>query len=332
MSVFDVIVVGSLNTDLSVFTDTLPGPGETVLGDKLVIGFGGKGANQSVAARLLGGRVALVGKTGCDDFGYRFRTNLDKFGVNTDAIFETKDTTTGAAFITIESSGGENRIIVIPSANLLLSVEDINGLDKKGFFSSRVLLCQFEISPSTTLHSLQVAKHNGLITVLNPAPPPRKDGTKEETEYYRLLPKILEATDYCCPNETEAMQLVRCLPKSDVNAAEYGHEIELDGVAKKYLRCLSWLAEQGVRYPVVTLGSNGLIALIATSILPPRIPNDVKIIEHPDLNYPAKTIIHVHAPTVSKVTDTTDFTIILADKRNSAKERGRTQKYSLKFT
>ncbi|KAF8565173.1 hypothetical protein P879_09749 [Paragonimus westermani] len=78
----DVVVVGSINTDLSVFTSVFPDPGETVIGSEFVTGFGGKGANQSVAAKLLGCKVALVAKVGNDGFGKSYLAYLKETGIN----------------------------------------------------------------------------------------------------------------------------------------------------------------------------------------------------------------------------------------------------------
>ncbi|KAF5394101.1 hypothetical protein PHET_12232 [Paragonimus heterotremus] len=88
---FDVAVVGSINTDLSVFTSVFPDPGETVVGSEFVTGFGGKGANQSVAAKLLGCKVALVAKVGNDDFGRSYMAHLKETGINCSKLINLLD-------------------------------------------------------------------------------------------------------------------------------------------------------------------------------------------------------------------------------------------------
>ena len=112
-----IVVVGSLNMDLVIRTPRLPVPGETLFGSDFTTAPGGKGANQAVAAARLGAAVAMVGRTGPDDFGRALRANLKADGVDTSHVSEDREAATGVALITVEE-GGQNTIIVASGANM----------------------------------------------------------------------------------------------------------------------------------------------------------------------------------------------------------------------
>ena len=113
---FDVVVIGSLNADLVVSTPRFPVSGETITGSSMHIHCGGKGANQAYAAASAGGRVAMIGHVGKDQFGADLKQNLQHHGVDTTHIKTLPNLSTGIALIEVVTSG-ENRIIVIPGAN-----------------------------------------------------------------------------------------------------------------------------------------------------------------------------------------------------------------------
>src|ERR1700734_4562453 len=106
-----IAVVGSANIDLTTFTNQFPKPGETIFGQRFDLGFGGKGANQAVAARLCGAEVLMVAKLGDDLFGEATIRNFASFGIDTTHVKMVKGVSTGAATILVEPSG-QNRIIV----------------------------------------------------------------------------------------------------------------------------------------------------------------------------------------------------------------------------
>ena len=127
---FRIAVVGSLNVDMVTRTEKIPEGGETVTAKSFTIGWGGKGANQAVAARRLGLEtqghhytcdVKMVGAVGDDDFGSQILESLKKDGIDTSAIKKLKDYSTGTATILVEESTGENRILVTPGANAALT-------------------------------------------------------------------------------------------------------------------------------------------------------------------------------------------------------------------
>lgn len=186
----DIVVVGSLNHDLTVVTPHHPRPGETVLGTRHYSDNGGKGANQAVAAARLGGDVAMIGRVGDDIYGHRLRDALAAEGVNIDGIGVDPTTSTGLALITIDA-GSENTIVVSPGANSMLRPEHIeeNGASIAG---ARVVLTQLEVPMDAVA---AVARATKGTFCLNPAP---------ATD---LPPGILARTDVLIPNRSELAAL-----------------------------------------------------------------------------------------------------------------------------
>src|SRR5256884_4467356 len=111
-----IAVVGSANVDLTTFHDAFPKPGETIFGKSFDLGFGGKGANQAVAARLCGAEVAMVARVGDDLFGPATISNFQKLGIDTTHVQVTPGVSSGVAPIFVDSAG-QNRILVVKGAN-----------------------------------------------------------------------------------------------------------------------------------------------------------------------------------------------------------------------
>ncbi|XP_052602141.1 ribokinase isoform X4 [Peromyscus californicus insignis] len=155
-----VVVVGSCMTDLVSLTPRLPKTGETIHGHKFFIGFGGKGANQCVQAARLGAKTSIVCKVGKDSFGNDYIENLKQNHISTEFTYQTRDAATGAASIIVDDEG-QNIIVIVAGANLLLNTED---LKKAASVISRakVLICQLEISPATSLEALTMARNSGV--------------------------------------------------------------------------------------------------------------------------------------------------------------------------
>eukprot|EP00041_Stephanoeca_diplocostata_P024371 m.616305 g.616305 ORF g.616305 m.616305 type:complete len:247 (+) comp22513_c1_seq11:153-893(+) len=207
MASFDVVVVGSANTDLISYVPRRPVGGETITGTAFETGFGGKGSNQCVMAAKLGSRTAMVAKLGDDSFGRDTLENYKTNGVNTDSVFITSEAATGVAPIAVDATG-ENSIIVVPGANNLLSVADVESV-RDAITAARVVVCQHEIPLESTLAALQIAKDAGnVVSIFNPAPaqPPLPDAAF-------TLPDIF------CVNETEA-QLFSDVTITDEASAE----------------------------------------------------------------------------------------------------------------
>ena len=183
-----IVVVGSTNMDLIAYTQRVPDAGETVVGDRFQMGFGGKGANQAVMARLLGSTVHMVSCLGDDPYGQLYLENFAEFGVDVTHVHVT-DASTGVAPIWVEPDG-TNRIIIIPGANDLLSPRQAAaGVEANP--DAAIVIGQFEIPQSVTTSAFQAARSVGTLTVLNPAPAaPISD-------------ELLAATDWLIPNEIE---------------------------------------------------------------------------------------------------------------------------------
>jgi ribokinase len=184
-----VTVVGSLNEDVLVAVDRLPGRGETVIGNSVALAPGGKGANQAAAAGRLGGGVHMVGRVGADEAGDRQLAALEDAGVDVGRVQRTTGVPTGSATIPVEQGSGENLIVVVPGANGELRPADVTveSVPRAG-----VLLLQLEV-PMETVTAAAAAAHG--TVVLTPAPP-------------RPLPAdLLARVDVLVPNEHELAAL-----------------------------------------------------------------------------------------------------------------------------
>ncbi len=223
----DILVVGSLNTDLVVRAPRFPQPGETISGEDLQVIPGGKGANQAVAAARLGSSVSMLGRVGKDNFGDLLLNNLKSNQVDSQLV-QRDDASTGTAIIIVDSNG-QNSIVLSAGANGKVTSADITS-----FLDHKLLLLQLEIPLETVLSAAQRAHENGLRVILNPAPA------------QQIPDSLISLADFIIPNETE-LSLLTGLPVSDFNSTEQA--------ARKLL-------EQGAQNVIVTLGSKG--ALIVT--------------------------------------------------------------------
>ncbi|MBI5374648.1 MAG: ribokinase [Candidatus Schekmanbacteria bacterium] len=223
-----VLVVGSSNIDLTLISEKLPRPGETITADKFMIFYGGKGANQAIAARKAGADVNFITRLGTDASGKDYRARLLKFGFPSGAICEDKKVKTGTALITVNKKG-ENLISVYQGSNKNLSPADIRK-NIKYFAESCVLLLQFEIPFETVCESLKIAKKLGLTTIVNPAP-----ARKIPENVYKLI-------DVITPNIREAV----CLSGKNIRTQ--------DDIKKSALI----LSKKGPSTVIITLGNKGI--------------------------------------------------------------------------
>ncbi len=224
-----IAVVGSANVDLTTFSDRFPKPGETIFGDKFDLGFGGKGANQAVAARLCGAEVFMVARVGDDLFGPATIKNFEKLGINAEHVRVINGVSSGVAPIFVESSG-QNRIIVVKGANDALKPADVDAAADV-LKSADCIVLQFEIPLSTVHYTIQFARKNGIRCILNPAPAQPVDV------------KAIAELDYFVPNETEA-ETISGLPVRNLDDAK---------------RCAEKLLGGGIRRVLITLGANGAL-------------------------------------------------------------------------
>ena len=228
-----IAVVGSANVDLITFNDTFPRPGETIFGKKFDLGFGGKGANQAVAARRCGASVGMVAKVGSDLFGPATIKNFESLVIDASHVRIAEGISTGVAPIFVDPTG-QNRILVIKGANEMLSPEDVDAAAPLLSQADTILL-QFEIPLATVYHTIHFAKSKGIRCILNPAP---------------ALPldfKEAASADYFVPNESEA-EAITGIPVHTLEDAK---------------KCADYLLAQGLSRVVITLGERG--SLLATS-------------------------------------------------------------------
>jgi ribokinase len=161
-----VCVVGSINIDLVVVADRLPRPGETVLGGRLSVHDGGKGANQAVAAARAGAMVSIIGAVGHDEHGRRALAALEAEGIDISGVRQLDGEPTGVAIIAV-GPRGENQIVVAPGANAAFTLDDA---DLARITGSRVLLTNHEVPNDVIVPALRAASAAGVQSILNPAP------------------------------------------------------------------------------------------------------------------------------------------------------------------
>jgi ribokinase len=156
-----VAVCGSITADVIGYGPRLPRPGESVLGHRLLIAPGGKGANQAVAAARLGARVRLVGARGDDAYGALCEAALARDGVDVEAVVVHAGTSTGVALICVDAAG-HNQILALPGANALVTAPRPCG--------AAVWLCQGEIPTDAIMGTLAAARADGALAIVNPSP------------------------------------------------------------------------------------------------------------------------------------------------------------------
>ncbi|MDP4173917.1 MAG: ribokinase [Bacteroidota bacterium] len=224
-----VLVIGSVNMDMVVKADHFPLPGETILGESFQMFPGGKGANQAVASAKLGSDTFFVGRFGSDVFKDKIFESMQADGVDLSGIFIDYANPTGIAMITVDHHG-ENQIVVISGSNMKLSLEDIEARIPL-FRRVKVVLAQLEIPIGTVLRSAHLAKENGAMFILNPAP--------ALTD--KLPDELLKLTTYITPNEVELERLTSITIHS------------IEDIKKAGAKLLSY----GVKNVIVTMGSKG---------------------------------------------------------------------------
>lgn len=223
----DLVVIGSANMDLVIYLPKIPAVGETVLGGKSSMVFGGKGANQAVAAIRAGGNVAFIAKVGDDIFGKSIKTHFENEGFGSLHILTDKNESTGIAQIFV-SENGENSIAVAPGANMQLSPKDIKPYTDL-IKNAKVVLVQLEIPLETVTFIAEIAYRNKVKFILNPAPAAKLDSD--------LLKKVWLLT----PNETEA-SILSGISINDIASATIA--------AEHFIKL-------GIKNTIITLGEKG---------------------------------------------------------------------------
>jgi ribokinase len=222
-----IAVVGSANIDLTTFSNQFPQPGETIFGQKFDLGFGGKGANQAVAARLCGAEVFMVARVGSDLFGPATIENFRKQGIDPTHVKQVEGLSSGVAPIFVEPSG-QNRILVVKGANDALKPADVDEAADV-LKSADCIVLQFEIPIETVYYTVAFARKHGIRCIVNPAPAQPIDIA------------ALKDLDYLVPNESEA-ETISGAPVKTVDDAK---------------SCAEKLVGGGIRRVIITLGANG---------------------------------------------------------------------------
>jgi len=224
-----IAVVGSANIDLVTYTDQFPKPGETIFGQKFDLGFGGKGANQAVAAKLCGADVFMIARVGSDLFGPATIKNFEALGIDATHVRQVQGVSSGVAPIFVDSAG-QNRILVVKGANDALKPADVDAAAEV-LKTADCIVLQFEIPLETVYYTVQFARRNKIRCLLNPAPAQPIDIN------------AIADLDYFVPNESE----VETITGSPVRTVD-----DAKRCAEKFLDC-------GVRRVIVTLGANGAL-------------------------------------------------------------------------
>jgi ribokinase len=231
-----IAVVGSANIDLTTFTDRFPKPGETCFGQKFDLGFGGKGANQAIAARLCGADVVMVARVGSDLFGPATIENFKKCGIDTTHVKQLDGLSTGVAPIFVDPNG-QNRILVVKGANDALKPADVDAA-AEALKTTDCIVLQFEIPLETVYYTIAFARKHGIRCILNPAP-------GQPVDLHALAD-----LDYFVPNESEAEIITGMAVKNVDDAA----------------RCAEKLLAGGIRRVIITLGDKGSLLASRGSI------------------------------------------------------------------
>lgn len=231
-----VAVIGSLNIDVALMLDHLPAQGATIAVQDEAENFGGKGANQAVAASRQGAEVTFIGAVGADERGKAFKTLLADEGIDTQYIYTKEQQPTGSATILLEADG-HNTIMVHGGANMALTVDDVQAA-KLALMEADVVVAQLEVPSAVVTAGFEIAQAYGATTILNPAPVTAKLDTA-----------LLAATDVIVPNETEAAALAGDNPTTDVVLLE--------------ATIVERLQSQGVKNLIITLGGDGVYYNVA---------------------------------------------------------------------
>lgn len=221
-----ILVIGSSNTDMTIKSDRLPSPGETIMGGVFHMGPGGKGANQAVAAKRLGGDVTFICKVGRDLFGENAVKGYQKEGIDTSHTLYS-DKASGTALILVDESG-ENCIAVAPGANGDITPADIDSVADV-IRRADYLILQLEIPVESVVRAAKIAHEAGVYVILNPAP-----ACKLPEEIFKYISLIT-------PNQTESTLMTGIEVKDEASRA----------------KAVESFHKMGVKDVIITLGSMG---------------------------------------------------------------------------
>ncbi|AVL21370.1 TPA: ribokinase [Enterobacter cloacae] len=228
----NLVVLGSINADHILNLESFPTPGETVTGNHYQVAFGGKGANQAVAAGRSGANIAFIACTGDDDTGERVHKQLASDNIDVAPVSVVAGESTGVALIFVNAEG-ENVIGIHAGANARLTTDRVEA-QRELIANADALLMQLESPVESVLAAADIAHQNHTTVVLNPAPA-------------RVLSdELLARVDIITPNETEAEKLTGIGVENDDDAA----------------RAAKALHDKGIGTVIITLGSRGVWASV----------------------------------------------------------------------
>ena len=236
-----VLIIGSSNMDLNIYSKRFPNLGETVTGGVFKQFLGGKGANQAVASVRSGSDTFFIGKIGTDTFGNEMISQLNEEGINVENIIRDSQEHSGVAFILIDKNG-ENMISVAPGANFKLTPKEIQ-TNAELIKNAKCIIVQMEIPIETIEKVFHVAAKGDVIKILNPAP------------LKPINSSILSNIDIITPNEGELFQFHSLLELEEVNGDKRTRIIQASKNISKY----------GIKTIITTLGKNGCIIYDAKS-------------------------------------------------------------------
>ncbi|MEI7343453.1 ribokinase [Pectobacterium brasiliense] len=223
-----LVVLGSINADHILNLEQFPRPGETVIGEQYSVAFGGKGANQAVAAGRSGADIAFIACVGEDDIGTRICQQLSKDNIDVSAVEAISGETTGVALIFVNADA-ENMIAINAGANAAVTPDYLHRYQQH-IIDASALLMQLESPLETVIAAAKLAHENQTKVILNPAPA-------------RELPdELLSLVNMITPNETEAQFLTGITVETEDDAA----------------RAAQVLHDKGIETVLITLGSRGV--------------------------------------------------------------------------
>ncbi len=225
----NIVILGSINIDITASAERLPVKGETVLGDSVNMSPGGKGANQAVQCAQLGIPTILIGQVGNDFQGSNALSSLREKNVDCSHIAISETECTGCAAINIDKNG-DNTLVYVPGTNRRIS-RDLVDLNRTAIQNAGVFITQTEINLDALVYGLEFAHSAGVITILNPAPA------------IPLPSEVLTQVDYITPNKTESEAYTGI--RSEVSIKEWK------------TRNAAWFLDRGVKNVCITMGEKG---------------------------------------------------------------------------
>ena len=224
-----ITVIGANTIDYFSYSKRLPKPGETMVGDEMMIGPGGKGANQAVAAAKLGAPVCWLSKVGeLDRYKDMVLDGVKAVNIDISAVEEVKGIFCGAGYVMINSETGQNSIIILHGANAEITPAYIDA-HKDKILGAKICMAEFQVPVATAKYALTMAKKNGVMTICNPAP-----AAPIDEDFFPMI-------DVITPNEVEARDITGITVDDEASAAQ----------------AAAFFHGKGIKNVVITLGSRG---------------------------------------------------------------------------